>query len=435
MSPPAAAAASRGSAAVPVARIAHRRDEIDDVLDGLRGFLDAEVLPRHRRRNDELVDRADLYDHDGRYRPEILDLIREVREASAKAGYYAMFFVDGVANANGDGTGAASGGLGFEALYRVWNTIFHHCGTEFWLGHHAVAHWARGPSALLEHATPAVRDELLPDLLSGRTTTCFAMSEPDAGSDAWRMRTRAIEDGSGGWVLNGTKQWITNAPYASHAIVFAVTDDAAAAQRKGGVTAFVVPTDAPGFGIDRVIRFFGHHGGDEAIISFTDVHVPADHVLGQPGQGFRLAMQGVSTGRLYNSARAVGLAQWAIDRAADYASHRQTFGRPIIDNQGIAFPLADRASEVHAAHLMGLNCSRLLDGGGEARTELAMTKLFSTEAAVRAIDTAMQTHGAMGFTNEVGLGEAWHAARRICVADGASEILRRQIARSLRVAP
>ncbi len=409
------------SAAAPVARIAQRRDDVDDILDGLRSFLDAEVVPLHRRRNDELVDRADLYDHDGRYRSEVLDLIRAVREASAQAGYYAMF-----AEAGGEG-------FGFEALYRVWQTIFHHCGTEYWLGHHAVAHWARGPSRLLDHATPALRERLLPDLLSGRTTTCFAMSEPDAGSDAWRMRTRAVPDPRGGWLLNGTKQWITNAPYATHAVVFAVTDDAAAAQRTGGVTAFVVPTDAPGFGVDRVIRFFGHHGGDEAIISFSDVHVPEENVLGVPGEGFRLAMQGVSTGRLYNSARAVGLARWALERAARYASERQTFGRPIIDNQGIAFPLADRAAEVHAAQLMGLNCARLLDSGVEARTELAMTKLFSTEAAVRAIDTAMQTHGAMGFTNEVGLGEAWHQARRICVADGASEILRRQIARSLRV--
>jgi acyl-CoA dehydrogenase len=425
MSLSAAAAASRGSAAQPVARIAHRRDDVDDILDGLRAFLDAEVVPRHRERNDELVDRADLYDHDGRYRREVLDLIREVRELSAKAGYYAMFVP-------GD---EAESGLGFEALYRVWQAVFHHCGTEYWLGHHAVAHWARGPSRLLEHASDAVKQHLLPELLSGRLTTCFAMSEPDAGSDAWRMRTRAVADARGGWLLNGTKQWITNAPYAAYAIVFAVTDEAAAATRKGGVTAFLVPTDARGFGIDRVIRFFGHHGGDEAIISFSDVHVPEDHLIGAPGEGFRLAMQGVSTGRLYNSARAVGLAQWSLDRAADYASQRHTFGRPIIDNQGIAFPLADRAAEVHAAQLMGLNCARLLDSGVEARTELAMTKLFSTESAVRAIDTAMQTHGAMGFTNEVGLGEAWHQARRICVADGASEILRRQIARALRVAP
>src|SRR5882672_7141521 len=125
MSTTAAAAASRGSAAEPVARVAHRRDDLDDILDGLRAFLDAEVMPRHRQRNDELVDRADLYDHDGRYRPEVLVLIREA--------------------------------LGFEALYRVWQAVFHHCGTEYWLGHHAVAHWARGPSRLLAHATAELR--------------------------------------------------------------------------------------------------------------------------------------------------------------------------------------------------------------------------------------------------------------------------------------
>jgi acyl-CoA dehydrogenase len=418
-----AASGSRSSTASPVVRVSRDRDDIDDILDGLRAFIDAEVVPRHRERNDQLVDRADIYDSDGRYRPEVLELIRGVREASARAGYYAMLVPDG----------DSAPGLGFETLYRVWETIFHRCGSEYWLGHHVVAHWARGPSHLLAHASPAARERVLPDLLAGRTTTCFAMSEPDAGSDAWRMRTRATRDPDGGWRLNGTKQWITNAPYAAFAIVFAVTDDAVAAQRRGGVTAFLVPTDAPGFVLDRVIRFFGHTGGDEAIISFSDVHVADDHVLGEPGEGFRLAMEGVSTGRLYNSARAVGLAQWALDRAATYASQRHTFGRPLIDNQGIAFPLADRATEVHAAQLMGLNCARLLDSGAASRTELAMTKLYSTEAAVRAIDTAMQTHGAMGFTNEVGLAEAWHAARRICVADGASEILRRQIARGLRV--
>ncbi|HEV7680407.1 MAG TPA: acyl-CoA dehydrogenase [Candidatus Dormibacteraeota bacterium] len=405
----------------PPGVIARDRDDVDDILDGLRAFIDAEVVPRHRRRNDELVERAELYDTDGRYRPEVLALIREVREASARAGFYSMLV------AGEEGTPQ----LGFDALYRVWQAIYHRCGTEFWLGHHTVAHWARGPSHLLTHLRPAVREQIMPDLMGGRTTTCFAMSEPDAGSDAWRMRTRAVRTADG-WVLNGTKQWITNAPYAAYAVVFAVTDDAQAAQRRGGVTAFLVPTDAPGFVVDRVIRFFGHTGGDEGIISFTDVHVPDEHVLGEPGEGFRLAMQGVSTGRLYNSARSVGLAQWAIERAAAYASQRLTFGKPVIDNQGISFPLADRATEVHAAQLMGLNCARLLDSGAPARTELAMTKLFSTETAVRAVDTAMQAHGAMGFTNEVGLGEAWHQARRICVADGASEILRRQIARSLR---
>ena len=162
MSTTAAAAASRGSAAEPVARVAHQRDDLDDILDGLRAFLDAEVIPRHRQRNDELVDRADLYDHDGRYRPEVLDLIREVREASARAGYYGMFVPD-------EDTGEA---LGFEALYRVWQAVFHHCGTEYWLGHHAVAHWARGPSRLLAHAS-ADSNAGTPWLIMSRNIMCW----------------------------------------------------------------------------------------------------------------------------------------------------------------------------------------------------------------------------------------------------------------------
>ncbi|HEX4579250.1 MAG TPA: acyl-CoA dehydrogenase [Candidatus Dormibacteraeota bacterium] len=397
--------------------MARDTDEVDDVIDGLGDFLDAEVVARHRLRNDELVDRAELYGPDGRFRPEVLELVAEVRQASARAGFYGMFLPDG------------DGGpqLGYEGFYRVWEFILRRCGAEYWLGHHVVAHWARGPGHLAAAIGPALRDEVLPDLLAGRTTTCFAMSEPDAGSDAWRMRTRAERTSSGTWRISGTKQWITNAPYATHAFVFAVTDDALVETRRGGVTAFIVPTDAPGFHVDRVIRFFGHAGGDEGIVSFTNVEVSDDHVVGEVNEGFRLAMQGVSLGRLYNSARAVGMALWALDRAAEYASSRETFGRSIIANQGISFPLADRATEAHAARLMGLNCARLLDRGHDVRTELSMTKLYSTEMAVRAVDTAMQTHGAMGFTNEVALGEAWHQMRRICVADGSSEMMRRQI--------
>jgi acyl-CoA dehydrogenase len=422
-----APAAGLGGAADPGrggcgARVARDADEVDEVIAGLHDFLETEVVARHRHRNDELLDRAALYGSDGRFRPEILRLIADVRETSARAGYYGMFLPDE------DGQTQ----LGFEAFYRVWESILRRCGAEYWLGHHVVAHWARGPGHLAAALSPSLHDAIAPDLLAGRITTCFAMSEPDAGSDAWRMRTRAVRTGTGGWRINGTKQWITNAPYAAYCFVFAVTDDELVQARRGGVTAFIVPTDAPGFTVDRVIRFFGHEGGDEGIVSFADVEVGDDHVVGALNEGFRLAMQGVSLGRLYNSARSVGMGLWALDRAAAYASARETFGRPIVENQGISFPLADRATEVHAARLMGLNCARLLDRGLDVRTELAMTKLYSTESAVRAVDTAIQTHGAMGFTNEVALGEAWHQMRRICVADGSSEMMRRQIAQGLR---
>ena len=398
----------------------HSSEDLDRLVEGLRGFLRAEVVKRHRSGALDLADPWQVYGPDGRFCDAVLALIREVREASAQAGYYTMVVPEHLGGA----------GLGFEALYRAWEAIYHECGPHYWLGYHAVAHWARGPSHVLAGASPTLRENVLDDLLQGSKTLCFCMSEPDAGSDAWMMRTRAERSGSG-WRISGTKQWITNGPYADYAVVFAVTDPEAVAARRGGVTAFLVPTDADGFRVDSIIRMYGHGGGDEAIISLSDVEVTQESVLGEEGAGFRLALSGASTGRLYNSARSVGLARWALERAIAYANDRVTFGRPIMDNQAVSFPLAEGSTELWAARLMGIECSRRLDRGERARTELAMTKSFSTEMAVRVLDRAMQVHGAMGFTNEAGLAEAWQQVRRICVADGSSEIMRRQIAKAI----
>jgi acyl-CoA dehydrogenase len=393
---------------------------LDDVIGGLRAFLRQEVVTRHQEASVDLDDPWQTYGSDGRYTPEVLALLREVREASAKAGYYTMTVPGEL----------GGGGLGYEALYRAWEAIYHECGSHHWLGYAAVAHWARGPSHVLAGATPEVRDTLLPSLLAGTTTLCFCMSEPDAGSDAWMMRTTATRCDDT-WRINGTKQWITNGPYADFAVVFAVTDRELALARRGGISAFLVAMDAPGVSVDSVIRMFGHGGGDEAIISFNDVEVGDGALLGDEGSGFRLALSGASTGRLYNSARSVGLARWALERALAYAQDRTAFGHVIYENQAVSFPLAEGATELWAARLMGLECARRLDRGERARTELAMAKAYSTEAAVRIIDRAVQVHGAMGFTNEVGLTEAWQQVRRICVADGTSEIMRRQIAKSI----
>lgn len=396
------------------------RDELDDVIDGLRAFLRSEVVARHVERP-ELEDAKRVFGPDGRYLPDVLDEIVRVRQASAAAGFYTMLTPAEL----------GGGGMGFEALFRVWEAVFRECGSTNWLGHWAVAHWSRGPSLVLAQATDAVREQVLPGLLAGSTSMCFAMSEPDAGSDAWMMRT-AAERVDGGWSLSGTKQWVTNGPYADHAVVFAVVDRETARSRRGGIGAFVVPTDAPGFRVDSVIEMFGHPGGDEAIISLDDVVVPDDHVLGSIGDGMRVAMAGVSSGRLYNSARSVGLSRWAVARAVDYAKERVAFGEPIIEKQAVSHRLADAAIEINAARLVGLDCARRLDRGEQGRKELAMAKVFATEVAVRAIDTAVQVHGAMGFTNELGLAEAWQQVRRIRVADGTAEILREQVVKSLR---
>jgi acyl-CoA dehydrogenase len=391
--------------------------DLDELSQGLRDFVRAEVVPRHETLGNLLTP----FGTDARFRPDVLAAYSEVRQASARAGFFTMLAPEDVGGA----------GLGFEAMYRAWSTVFDACGAEYWLGHQMISHWSRGPSHLHRLVDPEFRDEILPDLASGVKTSCFAMSEPDAGSDIWQMRTSASRV-DGGWVLNGTKQWSTNSPYADWGTTFAVTDAEEFRRKGNGLTGFIIDMKDPAVRVESVIAMFGHSGGDEGIVSYTDLFVPDRQVIGKPGDGLRHAMSGVSMGRMYNSARAVGLAKWALTKALRYAEVRHTFGHPLIDNQAISFPLATSCMELHAAFTMGIDTARRLDRGEQLRREVSMAKAYSTEMAVRAIDHAVQVHGAMGFTNEVHLAEAWQQMRRTVVADGSSEMMRTQIAKSLR---
>jgi acyl-CoA dehydrogenase len=349
-----------------------------------------------------------------------VDLIREVRTSSAQAGFYHMCVPQALGGA----------GLGHLAYYVAWEALFHHCGPQNWLMLYALAHWAFGPSRLLEQITPQAREQFMPGLMEGTQSMCFGLSEPNAGSDASMIRTRAVKDGDG-WRISGRKIWTSNAPVADYCVLFAVTDADKAAHRRGGISAFIVPTGTPGFTVERVIRLFGHIGGDEAELALEDVYVEPWQIVGELDQGFAAALYGVSLGRIYNSARSVGYGRWAIELALAYAKAREAFGHNIAEYQGVTFPLAESATELHAAHLMGLNAATLLDQGSRAIKELSMTKAYSVQAGYRAVDRAMQTHGAMGFTNEIGLTEAWHSLRIVNVADGTNEILNRTIAQRL----
>jgi acyl-CoA dehydrogenase len=283
---------------------------------------------------------------------------------------------------------------------------------------------------VLEQVSARARAEILPGLLSGEQMMCFGMSEPGAGSDAYAMVARAERDGDG-WQLSGRKIWTTNAPIADYILVLAVTDPEAAATRRGGISAFLVPMSAPGVRVERVIPMFGEVGGAEAEVVFEAVSIEPYQLVGEEGRGFDLGLLGVSLGRVYNSARAIGLGRWALERALAYAKEREAFGHPIADYQGIAFPLAESAMELHAAHLMARNAAALLDRGEAAVKELSMAKAYAVQVAVRAIDRAIQTHGARGFTNELGLVDAYNVVRTINVADGTNEILKRTIFRQL----
>ena len=313
----------------------------------------------------------------------------------------------------------------------MWEDLYYRYGMQHWMAFDSVAHWATGPSELFKQSSEEVQATIFRELMTGTASMCFALSEPDAGSDVWMMRTVAVPDGDG-WRLSGTKQWMTNGPYADYALVFAVTDPSQVAARSGGLTAFLVATTADGFRVDSLIKLYGHVGSNEAIISLSEVWVPDSNRLGPLDDGLRLALSGTTLGRLYNAARSVGLARWALDVALDYAEARHTFGQPVIEYQGVSFPLADQATEVSAARLLGLRAAYLVDQGGSAVKEAAMAKMYSTEVATRTIDRAVQTLGGMGLTNEMNLSHAWQEIRAVHIADGSAEILRRLIVGRLR---
>jgi len=395
-------------------------EDVAAARDGILAFAEQEILPRHAKHQVLFDNPRALYEEDGRFSAALQELISEVRQTSAEAGFYQMCVPEAL----------GGGGLGHLAYYTAWQALFHRCGPQNWLMLYALAHWAFGPSRLLEQVTEEAQAKIMPGLLNGTQSMCFGLSEPNAGSDASMIKTKAEKDGDG-WRISGRKIWTTNAPVADYCVIFAVTDNERAARKKGGITAFIVPTASSGFSVQRIIKLFGHIGGDEAELAFDDLYVEPWQIVGELNNGFAAALYGVSLGRIYNSARAVGYGRWAVELALEYAQTREAFGEAIANYQGVSFPLAESATQLHAAHLMGINAAMLLDQGLPAVKELSMAKAYSVQVGYAAVDQAMQTHGAMGFTNEIGLTEAWHALRIVNVADGTNEILNRTIAQRL----
>ncbi|HYA36332.1 MAG TPA: acyl-CoA dehydrogenase family protein [Candidatus Binataceae bacterium] len=396
-------------------------EQIRELADGVERFIRAEVMPRHDQHARILEEPRLLFAPDGRFSHEVEELMREVRMAASKAGYFTMSVPRELGGA----------GFGMLAYFVAWERIAHICGGRYWLlGHQTISHWAFGPSKVLFELTPRAREEVLAGMMSGSTTMCFGMSEPGAGSDAAMIQTRALKDGDG-WRISGRKIWTSNAPHADYCLVLAITDPARAAARKGGISAFFVPTSSPGFKVESVIRVHGSVGGHEGAIVMDNVWVEPHQLIGKLNEGFAIGLLGVSIGRVYNSARALGMARWALETALEYTKHREAFGHPISEYQGVMFPLAESAMELHAAHLMGLNAATLIDDGERAIKELSMAKAYTVEVCLRAIDRAIQAHGAIGLTNELHLVNAWQDVRTINIADGTNEILRRTIAQRL----
>ena len=395
-------------------------EDVKDVREGVLRFVETEVAPRIERHRALLDDQRRLYDEDGRYSSDARILIREIRMLSAEAGFYAMCAPAEIGGGN----------LGHLAYYVAWEAIYRRLGGQGVIIPWVIAHWAFGPSRLLTQATAEARELCLADMMTGKTSMCFGLSEPGAGSDASMIKTRAVRTDAG-WKISGRKLWTTNAPTAEWCIVFAITDAEKASRKAGGISAFLVPTDTKGFTVESVVRLFGHAGGHEGALVLEDVEVQPWQLVGELDQGFKIALYGVSLGRIYNSARAVGQGRWALEMALDYSKQREAFGAKIAEYQAVSFPLAEAATELHAAHLMGLNAALLLDRGDKALKELSMAKSYSVQAGFRAVDRAIQTYGGIGLTNELGLVHAWQDLRIVNIADGTNEILARMISQRL----
>lgn len=280
---------------------------------------------------------------------------------------------------------------------------------------------------LLKYGSDKLKETYLKPLASGEMLGCFCLTEPQAGSDASALTTRAVKDGDE-YVITGTKQFITSGKYGQVAIVFAVTDPDAG---KRGISAFVVPTDNPGYTVASLEDKMGQHASDTAQIFFDDCRIPADHLIGKEGEGYKIALSNLESGRIGIAAQCVGMARAAYEAALSYAKERESFGKPIIEHQAVGFRLADMATQLEAAHLMVMNAAELRDAGAPCLKEACMAKLFASEAAEKVCSAAIQVHGGYGYLKDFPVERIFRDVRISQIYEGTSDIQRIVIARQI----
>ena len=261
-------------------------------------------------------------------------------------------------------------------------------------------------------------------MASGEWLGCFALTEPQAGSDAAGQKTRAVLDGDS-YVINGTKNFITNGPEAGVCILFANTQPDKGTK---GISAFIAETSAPGFQVTRIEDKMGIHGSHSAQLSFADLRVPRENLLMGEGDGFKVAMKTLDGGRIGIAAQAVGIGRAALEASLKYAQERQTFGSPLASYQAIQWKLADMAVEVDAARLLTLQAAAVKDSGQPCTRQSAMAKLFAAETAMKAAIEAVQIHGGYGYTKEFKVERYFRDAKITEIYEGTSEIQRLVIA-------
>jgi acyl-CoA dehydrogenase len=383
-------------------------EETNLILRSLDEFLEREVEPIAEELGETLTNPRLGHDPDGRLTDEMLDAIGEVREKSAAAGYYAMNLPKEV------------GGEGVSMV--TWYRANRHlAGSGVPLANEVLA-GPEGPKPLLARAEGEQVEEYLEPAMAGEKTTAFAQTEPGVGSDSPNMDTtaeRASGHAGDGWVLNGTKQWITNAPYADFVQVFTRTTPQEEAGRHDGITCFIVESDEYEVGaLNNAVGAVGR----QAELRFDDVRIPEGRVLGTVDGAFHDAMGFLGLGRLEIGAQAVGHTEWLLDRATEFANDREAFGRSIGEFQSISHKIARGRANNYAADAAGLRCAWTLDRGEPAIAESSMLKWLATNTFWKVADDAVQVHGSSGLAEENPFMDRLHEARIFRIVEGTDEI-------------
>ena len=375
--------------------------EVEELRARVRAFVDERVIPA-----EPALDRHD---------EEAAALMRELQAEAKRDGLWAL----GLPREIG------GGGLGFLPYCHVNEEIGRSEHAMLALGTHS----AQDATMLHLFGTPEQKERWLRPLVEGEIYPSIGMTEPDApGSDPTQVKTTAVLDGDE-WVINGRKWFITGANVAAFTTVFCVTDPDAPPHRRCSL--IIVPTDTPGYVIERVIPVLGEVGGAHCEIRLEDVRVPAENLLGERGRAFEIAQARLGPGRIYHCMRWLGQAQRAFDLMCERALERQVAGGRLADMQLIQGFIADSAAEIHAARLMTLDAAAKIDAGEDARVEISLIKFFGAKVLHDVIDRAIQVHGALGVSGDTPLEGMYRRARLARLYDGPDEIHRVSAARRI----
>jgi alkylation response protein AidB-like acyl-CoA dehydrogenase len=383
-------------------------DELLELRQTLRDFIDREIRPLEDSHLQEIQETGTF----ATYKDERL----KIRKRSAELGFWTLHMPEEV------------GGMGLSYLGQV---LLHEEAARSGLilpQIESVFPVISGPTPIYVDCTEQQREKYLEPLMRADKTTCFALTEPGAGSDATRIRTKAVRAGEGVWRISGRKHFITGGAEAEFALVFAVTDPEKRAQ--GGITAFFVDADRPGYSVTRVQRTMSPFQ-NPVEMTFEEVEVTDVEVLGREGFGFYSAVRGINGARLQIAARALGLAQHLLDRSIEYANDRTAFGKPIGANQFVQGMIVDSYAELEQARLLVYQQAADIDDGADGRKQAALAKMVAAEMVGRVADRAIQVHGGNGFMTELGL-EGWYRdVRAMRLYEGTGEILRANVAKTL----